>query len=242
MATAADHPRIRGEHQVASEAFFEDEGSSPHTRGARGRARVYPISSRIIPAYAGSTPHCSRETGTSRDHPRIRGEHGYSELATLWEVGSSPHTRGAPLDLHLARDVEGIIPAYAGSTHPPCGKYSAGTDHPRIRGEHSELSCHGGLTSGSSPHTRGAPNGCDILLFRTGIIPAYAGSTREPGLPGRRQRDHPRIRGEHVCAFLALVLMLGSSPHTRGALSRAWPRRRPGGIIPAYAGSTARAG
>ena len=34
----------------------------------------------------------------------------------------------------------------------------------------------------------------------------------------------------------------GSSPHTRGAPSQAWPRRRPGGIIPAYAGSTGQHG
>ena len=133
-----DHPRIRGEHWV------------------RGCGR-HPVRG-IIPAYAGSTlPATSRLRSTA---------------------GSSPHTRGAPcrkhLDLRKARDhprirgehsvrahevagVDGIIPAYAGSTilrqctrcskmgssphtrGAPCpctSRRRTRRDHPRIRGEH----------------------------------------------------------------------------------------------------------
>ena len=134
---------------------------------------------RIIPAYAGSTrmaptwprrtsgssPHTrgapsgtSRSPTGSRDHPRIRGEHGDELLDVV--VG------------------DGIIPAYAGSTdtHILSGAPHAGSsphargahlltsfwkwpiqDHPRIRGEH---------------HRRPSP-----CLSCKGIIPAYAGST-----------------------------------------------------------------
>ena len=50
------------------------------------------------------------------------------------------------------------------------------------------------------------------------IIPAYAGSTGGYGGPLDRERDHPRIRGEH---------------YHEGA-----PEDMEGRIIPAYAGST----
>ena len=50
--------------------------------------------------------------------------------------------------------------------------------------------------------------------------------------------DHPRIRGEHVVAVCLIVLLPGSSPHTRGALPARLDGGLIGGIIPAYAGST----
>ena len=70
------------------------------------------------------------------------------------------------------------------------------------------------------------------------IIPAYAGSTSTATGPARRERDHPRIRGEHVQMNRAIADGSGSSPHTRGALDEAGFHHVVGGIIPAYAGST----
>ena len=55
-----DHPRIRGEHTTVYERTIEAEGSSPHTRGARCLCRRRLPCSRIIPAYAGSTPMSCR--------------------------------------------------------------------------------------------------------------------------------------------------------------------------------------
>ena len=74
--------------------------------------------------------------------------------------------------------------------------------------------------------------------MRTGIIPAYAGSTGSSCPFQHSYRDHPRIRGEHRKKSRGAMDQRGSSPHTRGA-----PGRRPEGgsgerIIPAYAGST----
>ena len=50
-----DHPRIRGEHFDLVGGGADDGGSSPHTRGARGRQLPGRSAARIIPAYAGST-------------------------------------------------------------------------------------------------------------------------------------------------------------------------------------------
>ena len=105
------------------------EGSSPHTRG-------------IIPAYAGSTPQnamcqqfCqgssphtrgARTTTwswgtTRRDHPRIRGEHHSWRAPSLPLPGIArwdhPRIRGEHLRAgSLLHIIQGIIPAYAGST------------------------------------------------------------------------------------------------------------------------------
>ena len=55
LTVEADHPRIRGEHKAVHISVNTFEGSSPHTRGARGAAGHHPADPRIIPAYAGST-------------------------------------------------------------------------------------------------------------------------------------------------------------------------------------------
>ena len=73
--------------------------------------------------------------------------------------------------------------------------------------------------AGSSPHTRGARarRRRQSLLLR--IIPAYAGSTSIRDSVPAEDPDHPRIRGEHPIAAKPDNLVMGSSPHTRGAPS-----------------------
>ena len=73
------------------------------------------------------------------------------------------------------------------------------------------------------------------------IIPAYAGSTDSAMVSLQSNRDHPRIRGEHDIGLLALDLVSGSSPHTRGAQLIVVGHDETQRIIPAYAGSTDRA-
>ena len=111
-------------------------------------------------------------------------------------------------------------------------------DHPRIRGEHSNWSILASYGQGSSPHTRGARSAAGRSGRRSGIIPAYAGSTIAGVLITGVLPDHPRIRGEHPAGRLRKIRVRGSSPHTRGAHGDAAGGRHRLGIIPAYAGST----
>ena len=173
---------------------------------------------RIIPAYAGSTVLDSGDHDDVGDHPRIRGEHQCAGIHLGERSGSSPHTRGARPRPVLQCPVDGIIPAYAGSTRISQDPCDANRDHPRIRGEHTVFANQVARTKGSSPHTRGA----------RAVAPAGS----------RAVRDHPRIRGEHRRTPDRRVAPCGSSPHTRGApgCCRGCPSRRR--IIPAYAGST----
>ena len=174
----------------------------------------------------------------SRDHPRIRGEHGDSAWWDPEAPGSSPHTRGARASIGSVTVVCRIIPAYAGSTPNNHTRVSWSSDHPRIRGEHVGQGVGDALLGGSSPHTRGARDGFGRVDLAFGIIPAYAGSTQPPGPIVEYRKDHPRIRGEHWATDVCTTEGGGSSPHTRGALSAAQAATYRTRIIPAYAGST----
>ena len=114
--------------------------------------------------------------------------------------GSSPHTRGARLAGPGVGGERGIIPAYAGST--------------------AQESCIDLTHVGSSPHTRGALALRTCLYKLARIIPAYAGSTKALEAAVLMCWDHPRIRGEHYVNSVYPALAAGSSPHTRGALSK----------------------
>ena len=109
----ADHPRIRGEHRQHAGVEFAGDGSSPHTRGALGPAPRALQRERIIPAYAGSTPATRSWTLARADHPRIRGEHFYDIVERGHGGGSSPHTRGAHLEIPaIPRIAAVIIPVF----------------------------------------------------------------------------------------------------------------------------------
>ena len=91
---------------------------------------------------------------------------------------------------------------------------------------------------GSSPLTRGALLAASVSACPLGIIPAYAGSTRSARRSFRSNRDHPRLRGEHLEPLAVAYSQAGSSPLTRGAPAVELQVQLPRGIIPAYAGST----
>ena len=131
-----DHPRIRGEHDWFALPSEVEVGSSPHTRGAQVGVLDADGGLGIIPAYAGSTRSRATSRASTRDHPRIRGEHAAQPLEVRWQRGSSPHTRGALGALNRCDNLRGIIPAYAGSTFLHDEYNVKGRDHPRIRGEH----------------------------------------------------------------------------------------------------------
>ena len=155
---------------------------------------------RIIPAYAGSTDSsCSFRLRCLGSSPHTRGALPVICTSGLFDE-DHPRIRGEHRDAAAGqREHVGIIPAYAGST--------VSLDVCRL------------MVPGSSPHTRGAP----------------ASKTPRCG----SGRDHPRIRGEHQRAYPSprgqariipayagstdpseaqVVRLIGSSPHTRGAL------------------------
>ena len=88
-----DHPRIRGNH--ISIAFWSRSvsGSPPHTREPLHALYRYVFQLGITPAYAGTTTLYAMRSGCTKDHPRIRGNHGMKIFRKEFAGGSPPHTR-----------------------------------------------------------------------------------------------------------------------------------------------------
>ena len=156
-AQRRDHPRMRGEHFLATQAGYQGRGSSPHARGTLVMASCTSLTMGIIPACAGNT------------------DGSYEDMTEVG--GSSPHARGTPTARPANTRQAGIIPACAGNTRRPAPSRPSIRDHPRMRGEHMTIKTRFLPGRGSSPHARGTPSDAASLFRFSGIIPACAGNT-----------------------------------------------------------------
>ena len=232
------HPRSRGEHDPERHAGGPTHGSSPLTRGTRGKRVLVLGEERLIPAHAGNTRREPQAAPAPPAHPRSRGEHGAPSLSVRWTPGSSPLTRGTQ-----ARGVEGgvlrrLIPAHAGNTARPSCVTLPRSAHPRSRGEHLSLHTELRAPRGSSPLTRGTPRGDAHAPRQQRLIPAHAGNTYPPSGRTGRRAAHPRSRGEHDPHHVRIPDLGGSSPLTRGTPDAAGRGIRTRRLIPAHAGNT----
>ena len=234
------HPRSRGENLNLGGVRPDMAGSSPLTRGKHSPRAGYSASRRLIPAHAGKTGLARRRPARARAHPRSRGENAFHAPHRGTGPGSSPLTRGkretGRSDVSLIR----LIPAHAGKTLRSARLSSPGWAHPRSRGENSMVTVTRAGSRGSSPLTRGKLAVVLGSAHRRGLIPAHAGKTsiRSSRLP--ISRAHPRSRGENVMPVAAQIGQAGSSPLTRGKLTRPTPSQSRRGLIPAHAGKTDR--
>ena len=113
------------------------------------------IALRFIPAYAGNTPSPRARSTPGTVHPRLRGEHAMVTAQSVGKAGSSPPTRGTPLQVSCSCFQLRFIPAYAGNTATRCRMIASRPVHPRLRGEHWLMMQPHRQTRGSSPPTRG---------------------------------------------------------------------------------------
>ena len=149
------HPRSRGENMMCAIVGFPVEGSSPLTRGKPRRFGARRIRLGLIPAHAGKTTRARPIRPTSKAHPRSRGENWDNVLYPLFDLGSSPLTRGKLTTALIAPSTIGLIPAHAGKTLVIRNVPRSTRAHPRSRGENPSLTCLPTVTVGSSPLTRG---------------------------------------------------------------------------------------
>ena len=129
------HPRSRGENSTRALACATPPGSSPLTRGKRGRGDPVFGDAGLIPAHAGKTWSCRSRSACPWAHPRSRGENNVVVRFAHNAQGSSPLTRGKQLAGHVARVGGGLIPAHAGKTRCQSVLRCAHWAHPRSRGE-----------------------------------------------------------------------------------------------------------
>ena len=124
-------------------------------RGTLKNADMWDAELRIIPAYAGNTLRLSPFPDTSKDHPRVCGEHGFDGAYSTIKKGSSPRMRGT-LNVRCECFIRfRIIPAYAGNTDKTIEKLNNAKDHPRVCGEHLKIYRRILMCIGSSPRMRG---------------------------------------------------------------------------------------
>ncbi len=90
---------------------------------------------------------------------------------------------------------------------------------------------------GSSPRTRGTFVGGTLGYIPVRFIPAYAGNMRAMTHSTVATAVHPRVRGEHFFSIVDIDGKYGSSPRTRGTLTKKPPSTRLIRFIPAYAGN-----
>ena len=115
LALARDHPRVCGEHDGVWRRSHVVMGSSPRVRGAFTDIPDESPRAGIIPACAGSIAYGDAEHASSRDHPRVCGEHRQDPSAASLLQGSSPRVRGASNMFCNICFPKRIIPACAGS-------------------------------------------------------------------------------------------------------------------------------
>ena len=151
------HPRSRGENPPVDACMLFVIGSSPLTRGKRGRGSTVRWSRGLIPAHAGKTPQRLRAVAGHEAHPRSRGENQRAQNARDGDSGSSPLTRGKPRRQPHALASSRLIPAHAGKTRRKKHGSSSSKAHPRSRGENALCRSTKNGRSGSSPLTRGKP-------------------------------------------------------------------------------------
>ena len=157
LAARSVHPRVCGEHTVATITTNGSRGSSPRVRGTRYSQQQTPV---WLPV-----------------HPRVCGEHAIDGAGVAALAGSSPRVRGTHrmrrLHIHRAR----FIPACAGNTLHASIKARAEPVHPRVCGEHCIQGIHIIINTGSSPRVRGTHSESTYILPIARFIPACAGNT-----------------------------------------------------------------
>ena len=176
------HPRSRGENACLTCILTQRAGSSPLTRGKRYPDRYADRTGGLIPAHAGKTPAARPRSYRWGAHPRSRGENSPSSPYRAASAGSSPLTRGKRGEGGMTMNGLRLIPAHAGKTDTGgVSTYGHGA-HPRSRGENAAYVGDVPNDTGSSPLTRGKPEGPRGAHARVGLIPAHAGKTfrRQP--------------------------------------------------------------
>ena len=138
LSARGDHPRIRGEHREPIILLLKLLGIIPAYAGSTRRLYFVPFRNR------GSSPHTRgahawrrRLRRRTSDHPRIRGEHARRGRREAHRQGIIPAYAGSTAELDIAdAGYEGSSPHTRGAPVEDAAISVLIRDHPRIRGEH----------------------------------------------------------------------------------------------------------
>ena len=175
---------MRGEKQDISISFASDGGSPPLARGKVNDSPNQRTHTGITPACAGKSFLFYDIRFTPKDHPRLRGEKQNYCIFSWFVVGSPPLARGKELSKNNSKSMFGITPACAGKRMMRLCPLTGNKDHPRLRGEKSNMKKATETMMGSPPLARGKVRGCIASILLVGITPACAGKSRNCTISG----------------------------------------------------------
>ena len=198
------------------------------------------LTSRLTPAFAGTTASTSRWRYLTWADPRVRGDHHDACVERARAEGSPPRSRG-PHAAPPPRRADGrLTPAFAGTTPQRGPLVPIFRAHPRVRGDHPIVSSIRDMTEGSPPRSRGPRHGVGLLGVLGRLTPAFAGTTSVVLMPHPQRPAHPRVRGDHSCGHAEVYAAMGSPPRSRGPPSTRSGASSDGRLTPAFAGTTTR--
>ena len=218
MTAARAHPRACGENSIEETTGALAAGSSPRVRGKPPVRIGELLADRLIPARAGKTGIDWHGAEVHWAHPRACGENTGAGIRDFGLTGSSPRVRGKRWGRGFRGVGAWLIPARAGKTPIPAPAHRAPPAHPRACGENVEGCRAAPWPVGSSPRVRGKHRPQEAVRLAQRLIPARAGKTGSPALPGARPRAHPRACGENGVVCGVERAGGGSSPRVRGKL------------------------
>ncbi len=232
------HPRSRGDHDVPGEVASAALGSPPLARGPPPRTVRRRTTRRLTPARAGTTSWPPTTAPCRSAHPRSRGDHVPTPCAKAWGGGSPPLARGPRQEEQGERVEVRLTPARAGTTPERLPACRVGTAHPRSRGDHM---CEDVVVvgiDGSPPLARGPRTAGLRRRGHPRLTPARAGTTPTRWRGCTARTAHPRSRGDHAVAGIAMDSAGGSPPLARGPRNDSGHLRRRPRLTPARAGTT----
>ena len=238
-SSKGDYPRARGGTYRMSGFDAIGPGLSPRTRGNPSLSGGQLLRLGTIPAHAGEPGWSMRMSPARRDYPRARGGTQSINLATSYNSGLSPRTRGNRVEPSRRIALSRTIPAHAGEPATRAPRPPASRDYPRARGGTLGAVALGGGLAGLSPRTRGNPRGGGGEGRLLGTIPAHAGEPCRAGSSSPSCWDYPRARGGTLRETADKVIDPGLSPRTRGNLLGSALHLPDIGTIPAHAGEPA---
>ena len=186
-------------------------GSSPRMRGTR--TQLLPLS-----PDAGKTTGLPHTRRSMRAHPHVCGENQSDRITGVHDYG--------------------LIPTYAGKTGGAIPMTVQAGAHPHVCGENTHAKPLRPVGAGSSPRMRGKRCRRWCVTYPRGLIPTYAGKTRQNVGHHTPTRAHPHVCGENTILASAVHSNLGSSSRMRGKPKERAEETDGTGLIPTYAGKT----
>ena len=193
----SDHPHVRGDNSQGIEVEWLSNGPSPRAWGQHHVGRLHAQIIRTIPTCVGTTEYLRNLTGSTSDHPHVRGDNYQSIFSKKSLNGPSPRAWGQQNPNLLKNAVLRTIPTCVGTTIIARKSHYCKPDHPHVRGDNHFLLNRYKISVGPSPRAWGQHAILHCLVIKPRTIPTCVGTTCIKSGAQTGKSDHPHVRGDN---------------------------------------------